>query len=91
MIKLTDEDAELIGRTFRNMVRGRNYETVTEILRQQYREQLMATAPGQSDEREQLYQEARAMEAFLGTIETFVVIAEQKALNAEQDDFNLTE
>lgn len=74
------------GAELRRLVNAEGFDTALEVLRDQYKEMLFQTTPGDEGERERLYRQYHALDDLLGIINTLVYASEQDRLNTEIEE-----
>lgn len=86
MKQITRDEAVRIGTVLRNCAKGEEFDHVVDVLKAQYTTQFVQSEPDAIAKREDAYRQLRALEDFVGTINTFIAIAEADALEVEPDE-----
>lgn len=84
-MNLSREDAALAGRVLRPLIRTDAFDLAVAIMREQYRTMVFDSAPSQKEARELAYQQARALEDLLSTINTLIAVHEAEEFRDEDD------
>lgn len=90
-MELTENEAVRIGMEFRRLTNTNEFGQVLEILKHQYMSQITGSAYGATEEREASFQQLRALDELMTTINTFIAIADADILEVPVDEDNIFE
>jgi hypothetical protein len=90
-VELTEQEAVRIGMAFRRLTHTDEFERVIEILKAQFMQQITGSAYGDTVTREESFQQLRALDELMTTINTFIAIADADSLEVAADDMEIFE
>lgn len=95
-IQITRDKAIRLGIELGAVMKTEGFKTALEVLQHEYQTRVFNSAPHEREARELAYQEARALDNLIATLNTFVAVAEHESLKSlvfdedEHDEITLS-
>lgn len=85
-IALTRTEVIRLGDELRPLLSSNGFQKAVEVIRLEFQSRVFNSSPAERSEREAAYQEARAFESLLSTLNTFVAVSDHEALMDRDDE-----
>lgn len=79
-MEITKQQILVVGSELRRVLKSSAFETAVDILRKDFSNRILASAPHEQDARERAYLQSVTLDDLLGVMQTLAVMAENELL-----------